>query len=407
MNRIAEAYVKLVLAFGRHDPGYVDAYYGPQAWKEEAEAQLAPMTQIEDAAVALAGRLASLTEARDEMQRLRQRYLARMLEALAARIDILSGVRFSFEQESEALYEAVAPRRAEKDFREIHEELARELSGGGSLVERYEGFKKSFVIPQERLDRVFAAAIDEARRRTLGHLELPDEESFRVEYVTGKSWSGYNWYQGNFASLIQINTDLPIYLDRAIDLAAHEGYPGHHVYHALCEKSLVRERGWMEFTVYPLFSPQSLIAEGSANFGVEVVFPEEERAEFERDVLFPLAGLDSGAAAKYGRVRRLADRLADAGNEAARRYLDGEIDARAATDWLEEHALMPRPRAEQRVRFFEQYRSYVINYTLGKDLVRRYIESRGGTADRQTERWEEFRRLLASPRLPRDLRAKA
>ena len=163
----------------------------------------------------------------------------------------------------------------------------------------------------------------------------------------------------------------------------------------------------MEFTVYPLFSPQSLVAEGSANFGVEVVFPEEERAEFERDVLFPLAGLDSGAAAKYGRVRRLADRLADAGNEAARRYLDGEIDARAATDWLEEHALMPRPRAEQRVRFFEQYRSYVINYTLGKDLVRQYIESRGGTADRQAERWEEFRRLLASPRLPRDLRAKA
>jgi hypothetical protein len=26
------------------------------------------------------------------------------------------------------------------------------------------------------------------------------------------------------------------------------------------------------------------------------------------------------------------------------------------------------PRAEQRVRFFDQYRSYVINYNLGKDL---------------------------------------
>ena len=38
-----------------------------------------------------------------------------------------------------------------------------------------------------------------------------------------------------------------------------------------------------------------------------------------------------------------------------------------------------RPRAEQRVRFIDQYRSYVINYNLGKDMARRYIESRGGT----------------------------
>ena len=105
------------------------------------------------------------------------------------------------------------------------------------------------------------------------HVELPPDESFTVEYVTNKSWSGYNWYQGNFRSLIQVNTDLPIYIDRAIDLACHEGYPGHHVYNALLEKRLVRDRGWVESSVYALFSPQSLIAEGTANYGIEVTFP--------------------------------------------------------------------------------------------------------------------------------------
>ena len=40
--------------------------------------------------------------------------------------------------------------------------------------------------------------------------------------------------------------------------------------------------------------------------------------------------------------------------------------------------MMPRPRAEQRVKFFDQYRSYVINYNLGKDLVRAFIERRTG-----------------------------
>jgi hypothetical protein len=100
----------------------------------------------------------------------------------------------------------------------------------------------------------------------------------------------------------------------------------------------------------------------------------------------------------------LVDQLSYAGNEAARRYLNGEISGDAATRWLEQYALMPHDRAVQRVRFFDQYRSYVINYNFGKDLVRHYIESRGGTADNASTRWEEFERLLSSPRLPSGLK---
>jgi hypothetical protein len=71
-----------------------------------------------------------------------------------------------------------------------------------------------------------------------------------------------------------------------------------------------------------------------------------------------------------------------------------------AAAWLERFALMPKARAAQRVRFFDQYRSYVINYNLGKDLVRKYIESRPGVAGSPARRWDEFARLLSSPRLP-------
>jgi hypothetical protein len=56
----------------------------------------------------------------------------------------------------------------------------------------------------------------------------------------------------------------------------------------------VKDRGWTEFSIYPLFSPQSLIAEGTANFGIEVAFPGAERVAFEQRVLFP-AGLSSAA----------------------------------------------------------------------------------------------------------------
>jgi hypothetical protein len=403
MDQIAERYVKLVLALGQHDRDYVDAYYGPPAWKTEADSGKRPLEEIRSEATALRTQLGALTSESEELARLRHQYLDRQLSSLGARVRMLEGERLSFDEEAKALYDAVPPAYPESHFAGILAEFEKRFPGAGPLVARYDSWRRAFVVPREKHDVVFKAAIDACRERTKRHVTLPDQESFTVEYVTNKSWSGYNWYQGGFKSLIQLNTDLPIYIDRAIDLACHEGYPGHHVYNALLEKHLVRDRGWQEFTVYALFSPQSLIAEGTANFGIEVAFPGGEREEFERKVLFPAAGLDPARAAEYYEVQTLVERLSYAGNEAARRYLNGEIDAAAAAAWLERYALMPKDRAQQRVRFFDQYRSYVINYNLGKDLVKRYIESRGGTPDNPARRWEEFARLLSSPRLPSGL----
>jgi hypothetical protein len=403
MDEVAEAYVKLALALGVHDPDYVDAYYGPAEWRPAEGAPKVPLEAIRGGAAALRSRVESIPAAGlDPMQRLRREYLDRQLRAMQGRVDMLGGKRFRFDEESDVLYDATAPRQDEAYYRGLLAELDRALPGSGPVPARYEAWRSRFVIPRERLDTVFKTAIAACRERTLPHLQLPAGESFTVEYVTDKSWSGYNWYQGNYRSLIQVNTDLPIFIDRAVDLACHEGYPGHHVYNALLEKSLVRDRGWWEFSVYPLFSPQSLIAEGSANYGIAMAFPGEERVRFERERLFPLAGLDPARAGEYYRVQGLADRLGYAGNEAARRYLDGEIDAAAAADWLTRYALMEPARAQQRVRFIDKYRSYVINYNLGKDLVREYVERQGG-AD-PARRWEVFGELLSSPRLPSGLK---
>jgi hypothetical protein len=407
MNDIAESYVKLVLALGEHDQDYVDAYHGPPAWRDDVKARGLALPAIDAAAAEVLGRLSRIapppaTDAEGELVSLRHSYLTRQLESLRARVSMLAGRRLSFDEESRALYDAVAPTHSEEHFSGLLDRLGDRFPGDGPLITRYETWRRQFIIPPEKLDAVFTAAINECRARTVKHIPLPQEESFTVEYVTGKSWSAYNWYQGRYRSLIQVNTDLPIYIDRAIDLACHEGYPGHHVYSVLLEKALLKDRGWVEFSVYALFSPQSLIAEGTANFGIEVAFPGRERVEFERETLFPLAGLDAAKAGDYYAIYELVDQLAYAGNEAARRYLNGEIDAEAAASWLQRYALTPRPRAEQRVRFFDQYRSYVINYNLGKDIVRRYIESRAG--DDPARRWKEFQSLLSTPRLPSSLK---
>jgi hypothetical protein len=100
----------------------------------------------------------------------------------------------------------------------------------------------------------------------------------------------------------------------------------------------------------------------------------------------------------------LVKKLTYATNEAARKYVNGEIDANAAATWLQKYALMDEKRSKQATKFIDKYRSYVINYNLGEDMVRNYVEKRGGSEQQPEQRWREFEELLASRRLPGDLR---
>lgn len=404
LDAIAEQYVKTVLALGRHDAGEVDAYYGPPQWKAEADsAAPIPLPQLASRADSLAKVVESMRLGKaKEVVLLRQRFLARQLHAVAARARIMNGEKMSFDEESRALYDVVAPPLADTTLDRILVELDQRIPGHGSLTERWLKYQEQFRIPPDRIDTVFRAAIGECRGRTMQHLVLPDSEKFTVEYVKGQSWAGYNWYQGGLRSLIQVNVDLPIFIERAVDLAAHEGYPGHHVYNLLLEHELVRGRGWVEYSVYPLFAPQSLMAEGTAVFGPEIAFTPEEKVTFERDVLYPLAGIDTSKARPYRQILVLVARLDGAQTEAARRYLDGHMSRDSTIAWLMHYKLWSRDRAEKGVRFAEHYRSYLVNYSVGSDLVRSWIRTRAGNDPEA--RWTAFRTLLASPRLPADLK---
>jgi hypothetical protein len=402
LDAVAEAYVKLALALRPHDPSYVDAYLGPPEWAAEAEASSRSLPELRAAAAALVTALNAATgDAEEDIVVRRRDLLRKRLTSMLVRMDMAEGRYLPFDEESLALFDAVAPRYEAAHFTPILSRIETLLPGDGSLNERLERFRAEFVIPTERLAEVFDAAIAECRKRTLAHIDLPADESFTIEYVTNQPWSGYNWYKGDYFSLIQINTDLPIYISRAVDLGCHEGYPGHHTYNVLLERELVEGRGWVEFTVHPLYGPQSLISEGSANFGTELAFPSDERVAFERDVLFPIAGLNAGQASVYYEILEALEELAYAENEAGRGVLNGELDAEQAVDWLMRNALAPRARAGQRVRFIETYRSYVINYNFGEDLVAAYLRGRAG--DDTERQWPELERLLAEPFAPADI----
>ena len=397
LDALAREYLFLELAMGQIDAAHVDAYFGPEDIAERAKAAALDLASIREQAQALSAELETRLAASDGSAATRVQGLLARLAALDMRIAINLEEPVRFDDESAALFMAVAPTHDDAHFDAILTEIDALLPGDGDLSARVNAFREQFVIPVDRLPAVFEEAMAECRRRTLEWIELPEGESFTIEYVEDRPWSGYNWYQGGSKSLIQINTDLPIFIERAVDLGCHEGYPGHHTYNALLEQDLVNEAGWVEFSLYPLFSPMSLIAEGTANYGIELAFPGDERLAYETATLFPLAGLDVGQAERYYEVLGLLAKLNYAGNEAARAYLNGEKDREEAAAWLVRYALNSPERAAQRVRFFDAYRSYVINYNLGLDQVRDYVE-RGG-ADHAL-RWERFEAMLSNPVLP-------
>lgn len=404
MNRIAENYVKLVLKVGLYDPGYVDAYYGPTEWRPDtASVIVKDSLQIQRLFQESGSMLDSLDALRyykaNEIETLRYKFLYKQLLAVRTRISMLAGAVFTFDEETKNLYDAEAPVHSNEYFSSLINELDKIVPGKGNLSERLSEFRKSFIIPENKIDTIFKAAITECRERTLQHIKLPSGENFSVEYVKDKPWGAYNWYKGNYYSLIQVNTSLPIFIDRAIDLAAHEGYPGHHVYNVLLEKNMVKGNKWMEFTVYPLYSPQSLIAEGSANFGIHVAFPGNSRIKFEKEVLFSLAGLDTAKADLYYRIIELTSKLNYADNEAARNYINGKVTREGTIAWLQKYSIMTRERAEQSLRFIDTYRSYVINYNLGQDLVKDYVNRNGGTENNPDMRWKIMEKLLSTPQV--------
>jgi hypothetical protein len=388
----AEGYVRLALAVGRHDPNYVDAYYGPKAWKEDADrGDPVPIPEL-------------LGRARDLLARVRaaapsdrREFLEKQVVSLEGFLRRLSGERMTLTEEARLLYDIDPPVHPVEEFEAARAGLESLLPGEGDLAVRLKAFRDRFNVPADRLPKVADACLAELRRRTGDLVALPAGESFRTSFVTGKPWGAYNWYQGGMTSLIEVNTDLPKTLESVFGTLAHEGYPGHHTMNALLEERLVKGKGWSEFTVSPLYSPISLITEGTANAGIEIVATDAERVAFLRDVLAPLAGLSGLDFERFERVRKAMKPLKYAGGEAARLLLDEGKSEAEVLAFLRRYALDDEARARKSIEFARTYRAYEFTYTVGEDLVKAYV----GNGPDRTKRFFD---LLDRPVTPSMLR---
>ncbi|MGS0690631.1 hypothetical protein [Shewanella sp. 30m-9] len=392
LNQFAERYIKLVLAVGQHDSYYVDAYYGPEEWQKETYWQpLAELQSQHQFGSELLATLALQVSADELVER--YQFLKTQWHSVGAYLNFLQGKQLSFNEEAVALYDCHLSPYSLLEHQQVLADIEALLPGDGSLTERYNQFKSQFIVPKDKAAQVFTASVDIARQLTSKHMNLPDNESFEIEYVNDKVWTAYNWYKGDSHSLIQLNQDQPLGIERYLELASHEGYPGHHVFNVLQEQKLVKAKQWLEYAIYPLYSPISYLSEGSANYALSLIMSDDEVLAFERDVLMPLAGLE-GDLALFHKVLKLIKKLGYYENYVSQCLTDKQVDAETAEKMLIDGALYPRSRAKQRVQFFDRNRSYVINYSVGEDAVAAWVEAR---AETKADKWTHFEALLSRP----------
>jgi hypothetical protein len=407
---IAADYLRLALRLDQHLPGFVDAYYGPAALKTQVDLeQLRPPLALAADAAELRARL------RDEVAEPdRLAWLAAQLEAIEATARSLAEAPLGYSgpaylEHVRRCFDWLPERRPAELFAQARAAVDRLLPGSGSTVDRLAAWDAAMTVPVERVKPLVDWLLARLRDQARDLFGLPAGEAVRVTLVAGQPWAGYNWYDGDLQSRVDVNTDLPIRAPALIDLVAHEAYPGHHLEHAWKETELVRGAGRLEASTLLINTPECLVSEGLADLGRR--FAAGPGGELELFVeLLERAGLpprrDGLTTAELARTAMALgtarDRLSEfAVNAALRRHVDG-ADHGTVRRELEQTALLSPERAEKRLEFIEHplWRTYIFVYSEGQALLERWLEL-VPSADRPAR----FRRLLVEQLTPAGIAA--
>lgn len=388
LEHIAKRYIELCFELEHVVPGLVDAYTGPATLKAPKEKEPRVLTEI----------IAELTELSHACTQekvtspSRALYLHKQLEALKMLARKSLGEQVPYREEVRALYDISPSRIKESTYQETLQALHTLLPGKETLSLKLENYLQKTIIPTERILEIFQSALLLAQARTKQLFSLPPHESFEIELVTNQPWSGYNWFQGNAHSKIQINIDLPRRLDHVLHLMTHEGYAGHHTEQSLKEKILYQEQGLLECSIHPLFSPQSVISEGIADTAEEILFSKEESQEFMKQLAktyLPHSNIDFS---HYFQILQECKKLKSVPSNASFLLFEDGASENTVSEYLQEYGPLDKAFATKRVSFLKKYRGYIFTYYYGYEILSEYFSSGNSL--------EKFARCLTTQTIP-------
>lgn len=390
-------YVQLALALDAATQGsYVFAYRGPAKDRQKAATTGLSIGEIASEVRGLIVDIDGTDASGIEAERLAA--LRFQLSAMLARIDVLQGERIEFDEEAFRIFGVHPPRYSMPEADAALREVDKLLPGEGSLAERAAAFRSRLKVPKERQDAVYRAAIDACRARTAEHISLPQGETLEIVFVDELPAAGRYDYLGDYRGRVTVNRQADS-IGNALYLACHEAYPGHHL-HAILFEERYGGREWPELKLGTLFGPALVLSEGLGQYAVDLAMPDAEKIRFYREELFPLAGLDPDDAERLVVFSRAMEAMRPyATIEVSRAYLDGDIGREEAIDLLTRYSLRPREEMAGMFGFVDAFRTFVVTYTLGHELVRDRIDVAG---KQPKARWAAFYDLntsLVTPKL--------
>ena len=366
---VGREYVRLALALDQHMPGYVDAYFGPPDWQEQAKTDgPRPLPELAQQASMLAVAIANA----DTLDNQRKEFLARHVLAMQTSLRLLQGERMALVDEVESLYDVRPTWVEEALFEETHHMLDDLLPSGNTLRERMALRKQALEVSVEQVKQVLPLIHQQLRHLSRERFPLPEDESLDFTFVQNQPWMAYNWYLGRCRSRIEINTDLPLYINDLADLVAHEAYPGHHTELSIKESQLVQQAGHVEHSLTLINAPSCVVSEGIATCALTTILSDEAWVAWHAEEIFPRAGLKHLDAQREHMIDHALEHLAGVGGNAAFLLYEQGAEAETVSNYLQHYGLLTEQEAHKRIEFLRSPldRSYIFTYYWGKRMLK-------------------------------------
>jgi hypothetical protein len=398
LDALARDYVVIALQMEKVHPDTVSVGTPPPALVARAKRPISTERAIAklDDIVAALDKLAPVA---DPLVAMRQRSLRAHAASLALQLQPTRLARITTAERVRRIYgfDPVFPPLAQ--FDPAIDALDKALPGPGNLADRIDALKKRAQVPTDKIEAVVRTAVAECRRRTVAHLRMPPE-SLIITFPADPLVPGQSSYQGNGKGKMAVSTVVPADVDRLLQLSCHEAYPGHHTNYASMDANLWRKRHWPEGKVGLSFEPQFAVSDAISEYGTGLNFPLEERMRYEREVLYPLAGLTMQDEAAWRAYLSARSSVLGATSTVIRDYLDKRIDASTAKTLAMRYRLMNPRSAEQLIKMVDAFGIDIIASDQGWLAIDRAFA--GKSVD---EQWRLLQRMEEEPMLLGDVRA--
>lgn len=255
IDRVSRKLIVLALYLDSLSPGAVSEFWLPAPVRKELKQEVPKSIDLDKISFEINSEITLL------LDRERRSYLSEIAKSIIFQITaILEDEEKSFADFNRNCFGIIVERASEVEIKRLDDKII-------DLESRHRKSRYD-VLAENRVDkrsllRQFSQQVEKAKIAMPPNLALPESESFSVSSTSRKVWSAFNKHVAPFKSELIINKDFDFTTHGLANLAAHEGYGGHHTELSLKDKLLVNEgRGEHSFVL--TFSPQTFISEAIA-----------------------------------------------------------------------------------------------------------------------------------------------